>query len=197
MCVFASFDFRSQPRQIYCEDIYPPTSPPPPRSFPPTLSTSFTMNVTAVPPVDGWAGYVAEAQKYLPPPSRLALLCLINVPIFAVVLNVLRQLVRCYSFVPTVLRCRVANNIVPFLCVRRRSSLATNHCLLKSSIGSHSLVQHRDMATTPLNFSSSVVRRCVVVLCATYDTYESSTVWRRFHVHSVREESHCRIGCQG
>lgn len=52
------------------------------------------MNVTTALPVDGWAGYAAEAQKHLPPPTRLALLCLLNVPILAVVLNVLKQLVR-------------------------------------------------------------------------------------------------------
>ncbi|EIM91312.1 cytochrome P450 [Stereum hirsutum FP-91666 SS1] len=51
------------------------------------------MNVTTALPVDGWAGYAAEAQRYLPPPTRLALLCLLNVPILAVVLNVLKQLI--------------------------------------------------------------------------------------------------------
>lgn len=55
---------------------------------------TFTMNVTTALPVDGWAGYAAEAQKFFPSSTRLALLCLINVPVLAVILNVLKQLVR-------------------------------------------------------------------------------------------------------
>lgn len=42
-----------------------------------------------------WSGYLTEAHKYLPDSTpRLALLAFINIPIIAIVLNVLRQLVR-------------------------------------------------------------------------------------------------------
>lgn len=79
------------------QNIYPrrhlPSPSHPPLRRRPSRPTTFAMNVSTVLPVDGWAGYAAEAHKYLPPPSRLALLCLINVPLLAVVLNVLRQLV--------------------------------------------------------------------------------------------------------
>ena len=52
-------------------------------------------NVFGVPAQDTWTGFIAEAQKYLPQTySRLALLALINLPIIAIVLNVLRQTVR-------------------------------------------------------------------------------------------------------
>jgi len=42
-----------------------------------------------------WLTYLHEAQRYLPDSKpRLALLVLINIPVIAVLLNVLRQLVR-------------------------------------------------------------------------------------------------------
>ncbi|KZV61731.1 cytochrome P450 [Peniophora sp. CONT] len=45
-----------------------------------------------VPAQDAWSGFVAEAQKYLPQTySQLALLAFVNLPIIAIVLNVLRQ----------------------------------------------------------------------------------------------------------
>jgi sterol 14alpha-demethylase len=41
------------------------------------------------------SAYLLEAQRYLPDSaSRLALLAFINIPVIAIVLNVLRQLVR-------------------------------------------------------------------------------------------------------
>jgi sterol 14-demethylase len=41
------------------------------------------------------SAYLLEAQRYLPDSAfRLALLAFINIPVIAVVLNVLRQLVR-------------------------------------------------------------------------------------------------------
>ena len=41
------------------------------------------------------SAYLLEAQRYLPDSaSRLALLAFVNIPVIAIVLNVLRQLVR-------------------------------------------------------------------------------------------------------
>ena len=42
---------------------------------------------------EAWQGFVDEAQKYMPSSGRLALLALVNIPLLAVILNVLRQLV--------------------------------------------------------------------------------------------------------
>ncbi len=42
-----------------------------------------------------WSAYLYKAQKYLPDSgSRLALLVFINIPVIALIFNVLRQLVR-------------------------------------------------------------------------------------------------------
>ncbi|KAI9511821.1 cytochrome P450 [Russula earlei] len=52
------------------------------------------LNSTVFPLHDTWSGYLVEAQRYLPnSTSRFALLAFINIPLIAVVLNVLRQLV--------------------------------------------------------------------------------------------------------
>ncbi|KAA1467603.1 cytochrome P450 [Dentipellis sp. KUC8613] len=50
-------------------------------------------NVTAIPSSDAWSGYLAEAHKHLPTTPRLILLALVNIPVLAIVLNVLRQLI--------------------------------------------------------------------------------------------------------
>lgn len=60
-------------------------------------STAMEFNATAVPSSDAWSGYLAEAQKHLS--SRMIILALINIPVMAVVLNVLKQLVRMISLV--------------------------------------------------------------------------------------------------
>lgn len=50
---------------------------------------------TVFPAHHTWLAYLQEAQRYLPDSrSRLALLVFINIPVIAVILNVLRQLVR-------------------------------------------------------------------------------------------------------
>ncbi|KAI0029351.1 lanosterol 14-alpha-demethylase [Vararia minispora EC-137] len=41
---------------------------------------------------EAWQGFVGEAQKYMPSSGRLALLAFVNIPLIAIVLNVLRQL---------------------------------------------------------------------------------------------------------
>jgi hypothetical protein len=52
------------------------------------------LNSTAILNYDTWSNYLSEAQTFLPTsPSRVALLAFINIPIIAVFLNVLRQLV--------------------------------------------------------------------------------------------------------
>ena len=50
------------------------------------------LNVTA-PVSDEWSGYLAHAQDHLMHNSRLAMILLINAPIFAILFNILRQLV--------------------------------------------------------------------------------------------------------
>jgi len=46
---------------------------------------------------DAWSGYLAHAQDHLRHNSRIALILLINAPVLAVLLNVLRQLVSTLS----------------------------------------------------------------------------------------------------
>ena len=46
----------------------------------------------SLPLSDYWSGFLAQAQQFTPTP-RLALLVLLNVPVFAVVLNIFWQLV--------------------------------------------------------------------------------------------------------
>jgi sterol 14-demethylase len=46
----------------------------------------------SLPVSDYWSGYAAQAQ--LPSTPRLALLALLNIPVFAILLNVIWQLVR-------------------------------------------------------------------------------------------------------
>ncbi|KAI0058678.1 lanosterol 14-alpha-demethylase [Artomyces pyxidatus] len=49
---------------------------------------------TFVPSSDAWSGFLVEAQKIFPTSTaRLALLALVNIPVIAIVLNVLRQLI--------------------------------------------------------------------------------------------------------
>ncbi|KAI0267751.1 cytochrome P450 [Gloeopeniophorella convolvens] len=53
-----------------------------------------SFNSTMLPTADAWSGYLAEAQNLLPTSvSRVALLAFINIPVIAIVLNVLRQLI--------------------------------------------------------------------------------------------------------
>jgi len=47
-----------------------------------------------VPLSDAWSGYLADAQSHLQNNSRLILAVLVNIPIIAILLNVIRQLVR-------------------------------------------------------------------------------------------------------
>jgi sterol 14-demethylase len=47
-----------------------------------------------VPVSDAWSGYLVHAQEHLKQNSRLAIIAfLVNVPIFAIVLNVIQQVV--------------------------------------------------------------------------------------------------------
>jgi sterol 14-demethylase len=60
---------------------------------------------TVIPVHHTWLAYLHEAQRYLPDSgSRLALLVFINIPVIAVVLNVLRQLVRLKTSSPILCR---------------------------------------------------------------------------------------------
>ena len=55
-----------------------------------------------VPVSDAWSGYLAHAQDHLRHNSRLALILLINAPVIAILLNVLRQVVSTLSsFLPS------------------------------------------------------------------------------------------------
>ncbi|THH13960.1 hypothetical protein EW146_g6313 [Bondarzewia mesenterica] len=51
------------------------------------------LNATAIHSTDAWSGYLAEAQKHLPGSSRMIVLALVNIPLIAILLNVLRQLI--------------------------------------------------------------------------------------------------------
>lgn len=56
---------------------------------------------TVIPAHHTWLSHLHEVQRYLPESrTRLALLALINIPLIAVVLNILRQLVRLEAFSP-------------------------------------------------------------------------------------------------
>lgn len=53
-----------------------------------------SLNATSVPLAEGWSGFLSQAQGHLPESNiRLILLTLVNIPVIAVVLNVLWQLV--------------------------------------------------------------------------------------------------------
>lgn len=54
---------------------------------------SFVSVNGTIPVVEGWSGYFTDAQEHLYNNQRLALLLLVNTPLFAIVLNVIRQLV--------------------------------------------------------------------------------------------------------
>ncbi|KAH9987308.1 cytochrome P450 [Russula compacta] len=58
------------------------------------MGLGFGFNSTVIPTHDTWSGYLVDAQRFLPnSASRVALLAFINIPVIAIVLNVLRQLV--------------------------------------------------------------------------------------------------------
>lgn len=66
------------------------------------MGLGFGFNSTVVLTHDTWSGYLVDAQRYLPnSASRIALLAFINIPVIAIVLNVLRQLVRLRTSLPT------------------------------------------------------------------------------------------------
>jgi hypothetical protein len=99
--------------------------------------------------LSSWSTYLSEAQNLLPnSASRLALLALINIPLFAVLLNVLRQLVS--SRLP---RLRFATDL------SHRSFLKTRRYHRKSSISYPLLDPHPGTVTTPSRFSSPAARK--------------------------------------
>jgi len=62
-------------------------------------------NSTIIPIHNTWSGYLIEAQRYLPDSTwRVALFAFINIPVIAIVLNVLRQLVRPRTSSPALFR---------------------------------------------------------------------------------------------
>lgn len=115
-----------------------------------TASTmGFGFNSTVLPAHGDWSGYLAEAHKYLPDSTlRIALLAFINIPIIAIVLNVLRQLVRLRG---PFLRC--------ILLTSHRFCLKTGCYLRKSSTSFRFWVLHQGMGTTPLHSLSLVGKR--------------------------------------
>ncbi|KAF8896469.1 cytochrome P450 [Infundibulicybe gibba] len=54
---------------------------------------SFAAYVNETISSDGWSGFLSQAQAHLPANSRMALLALLNIPLLAIVFNVVRQLV--------------------------------------------------------------------------------------------------------
>jgi hypothetical protein len=99
----------------------------------------------SLPVSDYWSGYVAQSQ--LPSTPRLALLALVNIPIFAIVLNVIWQLVR-----DTIILAGPSDLLY-------RSHLVTALHPQLSSTGFLSLDRLLRMATTPLIFSSKIERK--------------------------------------
>lgn len=98
-----------------------------------------------------WLAYLHEAQRFLPESrTRLALLVFINIPVIAVVLNILRQLVR-FKTSPPILTADVP----------RRYSPETRHYPLRSSIFYPSLDLQQAMGTTQLHSSTHAAKRCV------------------------------------
>jgi sterol 14-demethylase len=74
----------------------------------------FGLNSTLIPVHDNWSGYLVEAQKFLPDSaSRVALLTFINIPVIVIVLNVLRQLVRLRSILPTFFAADMTAQVLP------------------------------------------------------------------------------------
>lgn len=72
--------------------------------FPPVKMSQIglSLNSTVMLTQEYWSGYLSEAQKFLPNSvSRVALLAFINIPLVAVLLNVLRQLVSFGASSPT------------------------------------------------------------------------------------------------
>jgi sterol 14-demethylase len=70
-----------------------------------TSAMGLGLNSTVILNYDTWSNYLSEAHTFLPTsPSRLALLAFINIPIVAVFLNVLRQLVSSKSSSSTLRR---------------------------------------------------------------------------------------------
>jgi hypothetical protein len=126
-----------------------------------------------------WLAYLHEAQRYLPESrTRLALLVFINIPVIAVVLNVLRQLVR---LEPP--RLYFAAD------VPHRSSPETGRYPPRSSILYPSLGLQQAMETTQLHSSSPAARRCVW-FCAnkhkTADLYFSMEMYSRLYCSVVK-----------
>lgn len=109
----------------------------------------------SLPLSDDWSGYLAQAQQFTPTP-RLALLALLNVPIFAVVLNILWQFVCVFYGISS----DAANSMDR--CLR-----VTVLCRLSSSIGSPSSVRPYRTATTRLDSSLNVEKKCVL---STFDS---------------------------
>jgi hypothetical protein len=108
-----------------------------------------SLNSTVILTHDTWSGYLSEAQKLLPSSaSRLALLAFINIPLVAVLLNVLRQLV---SF--ALLRLHFATDLL------HRSFPKTRRYHRKSST-SYPLLDPRPATGTTLSrFSSPAAKR--------------------------------------
>ena len=99
-----------------------------------------------------WSSVWDEAQKHLPSSTpRLALLAFINIPIIAIVLNVLRQLASTPSFFRAIVLTR-----------QRRFCLVTSRYHQRSSILFLSLAQLQRTAMTRWHFSLSVGERFVV-----------------------------------
>ena len=99
----------------------------------------FGFNSTVLSAHDAWSGYLSEANKYLPnSTSRFALLAFINIPVIAIVLNVLRQLVRRKG---PLIRC--------ISIMSRRSCLNTRRYLRKSSTSYRFWVPHQATGMTP------------------------------------------------
>lgn len=125
----------------------------PPSSFSPSLFTAMSVVANGTIPLsDVWSGYLAHAQAQLGGLNpRLVLLLLVNVPVLAIVLNVLRQLVRLLPLGICVL-------LLTLLCSFCHARLTSR---LSFFIGYQSLVRLLVTVLTHSTFSPSVARRYV------------------------------------
>ena len=109
-----------------------------------SVKMEFGINSTLIPSADDpWSGYFPDS------PSRVALLAFINIPLIAIALNVLRQLVH-----------RIVTLPMFFADILRSSCLKTPHCHQKFSTSYPFLARRQATATIPLPFWIPAAKRC-------------------------------------
>jgi len=122
---------------------------------------------------DAWAGYLAQAKDL--PTSRLALLALVNIPVLAIVLNVLWQLVR----VLEVFNFSYRLNIEQLIPRRKSDPPLVFHWI--PIIGSAI-----EYGNNPLKFFLTCREKVCLYVYSISSFAQGAIVWRCLHVHSSR-----------